>query len=133
MFFFLLFKRFPPSFSHSDPPSPRPWYTSTWSRGNVVNRSFKTFLSINKSQISLKCLGVQVRKSMSLPMPLVPPFKPNTIITSIVLVIHTETSLTPSKPLLGPLDHVLLVLGPLFEQEEDGGEGWWSWLSYNAL
>ena len=83
--------------------------------------------------MSLECLGVHVRKSMSFPMPLVPPFEPNTIITSIVLVIHTEASLTPSKPLLGPLHHVLLVLGPLVEQEGDGGERWWSWLSHNAL
>ena len=66
---------------------------------------------------------------MSFPMPLVPPQTQSR--TSIVLIIYTKTSPTPSKSLLGPL--VLLVLGPLVEQEGDGGERWWSWLSQNAL
>ena len=66
-------------------------------------------------------------------MPLVPPLKPKASITSIVLIVYTETSLTPSKVLLRPLHHVLLVLGPLVEQEGDGGVRGWPWLSQNAL
>ena len=70
---------------------------------------------------------------MRFPMPLIPPLKPNTGITPIVLIINTETTVTSSKVFLGPLHHVLLVLGPLVVQEGDGGEGGWSRLSYNAL
>ena len=66
-------------------------------------------------------------------MPLVPPLKPNASITPVVLVIYTETPVTSSKFFLGPLHHVLLVLGPLVVQEGDGGEWGWSRLSCNAL
>ena len=66
-------------------------------------------------------------------MPLVPPLKQKTSITSIVLIVYTETSLTPSKVLLGPLHHVLEVPGLLFVHHDDGGDRGWSWVSYDVL
>ena len=70
---------------------------------------------------------------MCFTMPLIPPLEPGTIVTSIVFIVYTKASLTAFKILLGPLHHVLVVLGCLVVQEGDGGEGGRSWLSNDTL
>ena len=70
---------------------------------------------------------------MQFPMPLEPPLKPDTVLASIILIVHAETLPAPGKLLPGPLHHVLVVFRSLIYQECDGGERSCPWLSTNAL
>ena len=76
---------------------------------------------------------MNIRKAMSVSMPLEPPFKPGAFITPIILVIHTEALDTACEVRIRLNHHVEVILRHFMENVRHGRRGWRMRLPWHTL
>ena len=76
---------------------------------------------------------MNIRKAMSVSVPLKPPFKPCAFVAAVVLIIDAETFYASSKIVNSSVHHVYMILGDFVEKKRRRWRWWGVRLPDHAL